>query len=112
MVAMNDKVLFQVEALQEVLNETWKVDAIESGHVFYYQLTYAVGSRYIKLITNYGPGPGETQRSVYMFVDKQTGACYKAASWKLPAKGVRYQISDLLDKPETCDPYGSFLYIR
>ena len=53
----------------------------------------------------------ERGNSAYMFVDKKTGECYKPASWKSPAKGVRYLITQLADNPETCDPYGSFLYL-
>ena len=50
--------------------------------------------------------------SCFMFVDKKTGDVYKPASYKAPAKGVRYQIETLVDDPSICDPYGSFLYIR
>jgi hypothetical protein len=103
------KVQFQLEALLEVLNDEWKVSAIESGHVFYHQLTYAVGKRYYKIIANDDPG---AHRSVWMFVDRKTGECYKPASWLQPAKGVRYQLADLVENWEKCDPYGSFLYIR
>lgn len=106
------KVEFLLEALLETLNSEWKVSAIESGHVFYHQLSYAVGKRYYKVILNYGCGADGNQRSVWMFVDKKTGECYKPASWLQPAKGVRYQLEDLVAKPETCDPYGSFLYAR
>ena len=31
-------------------------------------------------------------RSVNSFVDKKTGEVYKAASWKSPAKGVRFDM--------------------
>ena len=31
-------------------------------------------------------------RSVHCFIDKQTGEVYKSASWKSPAKGVRYDL--------------------
>lgn len=107
------KVQFQLEALLEVLNDEWKVTALENGHTFCHQLTYAAGNRYYKIIANYGPGgDGHNQRSVYMFVDKKTGECYKPASWHAPAKGVRYQLADLVENPEKCDPYGSFLYVR
>lgn len=106
------KVEFQLEALLEVLNSEWKVSAIESGHVHYHQLTYAVGKRYYKVILNYGCGHDGNQRSVWMFVDKATGDCYKAASWNQPAKGVRYQLEFLVENWQTCDPYGSFLYKR
>jgi hypothetical protein len=106
------KVQFLIESLIEVLNERWKVDAIESGHVFYHQLTYTVGGKFYKLITfDSGPPPG-SGRSVYMFVDKVTGYCYKPASWNARAAGIRFHIEQLVESPETCDPYGSFLYIR
>ncbi len=32
------------------------------------------------------------QRSAHAFVDKKTGEVYKSASWKSPAKGVRYDL--------------------
>ena len=47
-----------------------------------------------------------------MFIDKESGACYKPASFKAPAKGIRFQIEQLVDQPEIVDPYGSFLYVR
>ena len=49
--------------------------------------------------------------SCWMFVDKNTGEVYKPASYKAPAKGVRYLITQLADNPHICDPYGSFLYL-
>ena len=44
-------------------------------------------------------------------VDKKTGEVFKPASYKAPAKGVRYLITQLADNPHICDPYGSFLYL-
>ena len=106
------KVQFLIESLIEVLNDRWRVDAIESGHSFYHQLTYTVGGKFYKLINFYdGPSAG-AGRSVYMFVDKVTGNCYKPATWNARAAGVRFTIEQLVESPETCDPYGSFLYIR
>lgn len=106
------RVQFLTEALVEVLNNQWKVDAIESGHQCYYQTEIEEGRKYIKLITWLSTyGNRERGNSAYMFVDKKTGECYKPASWKSPAKGVRYLITQLADNPETCDPYGSFLYL-
>ena len=40
-----------------------------------------------------------------MFVDKNSGECYKPASYKAPAKYVRYLITQLADNPHICDPY-------
>lgn len=102
------KVQFLVDALIEQLNNDWKVNAIESGHHSYHFLTFEEGKRYIKLILNDSNNSG---RSVYMFVDKNDGAVYKSASWKSPAKGIRFYIEQLVANPNMCDAYGSFLYI-
>ena len=39
------------DPLVEVLNNQWKVDAIESNHQCYYQTEIEEGRKYIKLIT-------------------------------------------------------------
>ena len=103
---------FLTEALIEVLNNEWKVNGIESGHSVYTQLEYEVGRKYIK-VWSYLVNSGERLygRSCFMFVDKNSGECYKPASYKAPAKGVRYLITQLADNPHICDPYGSFLYL-
>ena len=106
------KAEYLTECLIEVLNNQWKVDSIESGHSVYTQLEYEVGRKYIK-VWSYLVNSGERLygRSCFMFVDKNTGECYKPASYKAPAKGVRYLITQLADNPHICDPYGSFLYL-
>ena len=106
------KAEYLTECLIEVLNNQWKVDSIESGRSVYTQLEYEVGRKYIK-VWSYLVNSGERLygRSCFMFVDKNTGECYKPASYKAPAKGVRYLITQLADNPEVCDPYGSFLYL-
>ena len=107
---------FLTEALIEVLNNQWKVDAIESGRSVYTQLEYEVGRKYIK-VWSYLVDDCETfsermrGNSCWMFVDKNTGECYKPASYKAPAKYVRYLITQLADNPDICDAYGSFLYL-
>ena len=104
---------FLTEALIEVLNNQWKVDAIESGHSVYTQLEIDTGRKYIR-VWSYLVGPeGRIRgRSCWMFIDKNTGECYKPASYKAPAKGIRFYISKLADNPHICDAYGSFLYLR
>lgn len=47
------------------------------------------GSKFYKVVTN-----NHSQRSVYCFVNKQTGDIYKAATWRAPAKHVRGSIFD------------------
>ena len=104
---------FLTEALIEVLNNQWKVNAIESNRSVYHQLEVEEGRKYLKVwerfITNGDIDGGS--RSCWMFVDKNTGECYKPASIKGPAKGVRYLITQLADNPHICDAYGSFLYL-
>ena len=104
---------FLTDALVEQINNKEKVNAIESGRTTYNQFEYEVGRKYIK-VWSYLVSQGERLcgRSCYMFVDKNTGDVYKPASYKAPAKGIRFQIEQLADNPEICDPYGSFLYIR
>tara|TARA_A100001201_G_scaffold14066_3_gene17113 strand:- start:3554 stop:3898 length:345 start_codon:yes stop_codon:yes gene_type:complete len=106
------KVEYQVEQLIEMLNNDWKVNSIENNHSVYTQLEYEVGRKYIKVLSYLSHNGDKIRgRSVWMFVDKKTGECYKPASYKAPAKYVRYLITQLVNNPSACDPYGSFLYL-
>ena len=82
MIVTQTKPEFLTEALIEVCNNQWKVDALESGHSVYTQLEYEVGRKYIK-VWSYLVNSGERLygRSCFMFVDKNTGECYKPASY-------------------------------
>ena len=72
-----------------------------------YKFYIESGRKYHKIVME-----TESQsRSVHAFVDKKTGEVYKPASYKAPAKGVRYLITQLADNPHICDAYGSFLYL-
>jgi len=54
-----------------------------------------------------------TQKSIHAFVDKKTGEVYKSASWKSPAKGVRYSLMDEESRElcyRNCDWSGGYLY--
>ena len=55
--------------------------------------------------------------TVHAFVDRETGEVYKPASWKAPAKHVRFNLSDDLDRAKLHDPNfvgwaGGYLYLR
>ena len=55
--------------------------------------------------------------SVNCFIDKKTGEVYKPASWKAPAKHVRYdmriiQQREFLLNPDNIDWAGGYLYMR
>ena len=112
MTITSTKPQFLTESLIEVLNNEWKVNAIESGTSVYTQLEIEVCRKYIK-VWSYLMGGGRrlNGNSSWMFVDKNTGECYKPASYKAPAKGVRYLITQLADNTHICDAYGSFLYL-
>ena len=107
------KTEFQTECLLEVVNSEWKVNAIESGRSIYHKLEYSVGRKYIKVNQFRVHADGSfSNDGVFMFIDKESGACYKPASYKAPAKGIRFFLESLVDQPEIVDPYGSFLYVR
>jgi hypothetical protein len=75
------------------------------GYDFYPE----TGRKYHKLImVDSGGG-----RSVHAFVDKKTGEVYKSASWKSPAKGVRYDLRLIEQREwllENADWAGGYLY--
>ena len=107
------KTEFQTQGLLEVVNNEWKVAAIESCNSTYNKLEYSVGKKYIKVNQfRVHADNSFSNNGVFMFIDKETGACYKPASFKAPAKGIRFWIDQLVMYPEMVDPYGSFLYVR
>jgi hypothetical protein len=68
------------------------------------------GRKYHKVIMN-----ANGSRSVHCFIDKQTGEVYKSASWKSPAKGVRYDLRLIKDREwllAHADWAGDYLYAR
>ena len=113
MTVTQSKTEFLTEALLEQVNDRFKVNSIESGRSFYPRLTYKVSKKYIKVLQGRvnSDGSFETE-GVFMFIDKETEACYKPASFKAPAKGIRFFLETLVENPEVVDPYGSFLYVR
>ena len=77
------------------------------GYKFYIES----GRKYHKLIMETGAG----SRSVHAFVDKKTGEVYKPASFKAPAKIVRYNLLLIKDREwllENADWAGGYLYVR
>ena len=68
------------------------------------------GRKYHKIVMN-----AAGSRSVHAFVDKKTGEVYKSASWKSPAKGVRYDLRLISDREwllENADWAGGYLYAK
>lgn len=71
--------------------------------------TFVKGKKYIKMVLQ---DPGA---SVHAFICRHTGAVYKPASWRAPAKYARYNLLDdvsfqqCLDR---CDWAGGYLYLK
>ena len=66
------------------------------------------GRKYFKIIMD-----AHGSRSVHAFVDKKTGEVYKSASFKAPAKGVRFDLRLIEQREwvlENCDWAGGYLY--
>ena len=68
------------------------------------------GRKYHKVVME----TNSQQRSVHAFVDKKTGEVYKPASFKSPAKIVRYRLLEIESREECfsrADWAGSYLYL-
>ena len=102
-----------------------QLDAIENGTANLYKFDYQVGKKYIKVFNlqyseasdYYNRPAGYRAGSVTAFIDKNTGEVYKPASWKAPAKHVRYDLRiirerEFLLNPKNCDWAGGHLYMR
>jgi hypothetical protein len=59
------------------------------------------GRKYIRIVTSRGIG----DRSVYCFIERETGNVFKSESWKKPAKHARGNISEHASKSVT--EYGA-----
>ena len=76
-----------------------------------YKFSIESGRKYHKIVME----TNSQSQSVHAFVDKKTGDVYKAASFKAPAKGIRFNLCIISDREwllENADWAGSYLYIR
>ena len=85
-----------------------KIDELKSGKC---DIDYVIesGRKYHKIMFIDGGG----HKSVHCFVDKQTGEVYKSASYKAPAKGVRFDLRLIKDREylfANADWSGGYLY--
>jgi len=94
-----DNVEYHTACIQDLKNGN-------CGYEFYPE----TGRKYHKIIM-----VANGSRSVHAFVDKKTGQVYKSASWKSPAKGVRYDLR-IIEQREwllgNADWAGGYLYAR
>ena len=102
-----------------------RVEEIENGTANLYKFDYQVGKKYIKVFNlqyqesndYYNRKAGYRKGSVTAFIDKNTGEVYKPASWKAPAKHVRFDLRiirerEFLLNPKNVDWAGGHLYMR
>jgi phage-related protein len=86
-------------------------DALKDDAPDGYQYIIESGRKYHKIVMVDSAGG----RSVHAFVDRKTGELYKSASWKAPAKGVRYDLRLIEQREwllENADWAGSYLYAK
>ena len=102
-----------------------QLDAIENGTANLMKFKVYSGKKYYKIVQQeYREGAswnnyktGYADGSVHCFVDKETGDVYKAASWRSPAKHIRFSFQNEADlrfllNPDNVDWAGGYLYLR
>ena len=102
-----------------------RIDEINNGTANLYKFVFKTGKKFHKVYfleyqdanDYYGTKAGYKSGSVHCFIDKQTGEVYKPASWKAPAKHVRFDLRliqdrDFLFNPNNIDWAGGHLYMR
>ena len=102
-----------------------QLEKIENGTANLYKFDYKIGKKFIKVFNlqyqesndYYNRKAGYRAGSVTAFIDKNTGEVYKPASWKAPAKHVRFDLRIIREReyllnPKNCDWAGGHLYMR
>ena len=98
------------------LEENYKLSYPNSSSNKTFKMEF--GRKYIKIIQSDIDANGkEWAGGVHAFVDKNTGEVYKPASYKSPAKHVRYDMRiinnrNILHNPKFVDWAGGYLYMR
>ena len=98
-----------------------EIEATENGTANLMRFRIQNGKKYYKIIQQdfdtYRDRNEYRDGGVHAFVNKKTGEIYKAASWKSPAKHVRYDLRLITDReyvlnPMNCGWAGGYLYMR
>ena len=92
---------------------------IVSGTANLDKFRYYEGKKYLKVVREEYDERNDRWRdtTVHAFINRATGEVYKPASWKAPAKHVRFDLSNDLDRQNLHDPNfvgwaGGYLYMR
>ena len=102
-----------------------RIDEINNGTANLYKFVFKTGKKFHKVYfleyqdanEYYGTKAGYKSGSVHAFIDKQTGEVYKPASWKAPAKIVRFDLRLIKDREflfnwKNVSWSGGHLYMR
>ena len=102
-----------------------RIDEINNGTANLYKFVFKTGKKFHKVYfleyqdanEYYGTKAGYKSGSVHAFVDKNTGEVYKPASWKAPAKIVRFDLRLIKDREflfnwKNLSWAGGHLYLR
>ena len=98
-----------------------KIDAMDNGTAKLMRFRIQKGKKYYKIIQQdfdtFRDRNEYRDGGVHAFVDKKTGEIYKPASWKSPAKYVRYDMRVIKERefvlnPANCGWAGGYLYMR
>ena len=98
-----------------------QLEALNNGTANLLKFRMEFGRKYIKIIQQeYDTFQDRNEYrdgSVHAFVDRQTGEVYKPASWKSPAKHVRFDMRLISDRAKLHDAEftgwaGGYLYLR
>jgi hypothetical protein len=105
-----EMLLARINRLVDSLIQSYLDYQKRSGYITINNIAFDIvpGVKYYKLVLR------DSGTSVHAFVHKQSGALYKPASWKAPAKHVRYNLLDDVSF-EVClqkaDWAGGYLYM-
>ena len=102
--------LTQVLKYSEMLCEALTQDFYKNGSKLDYKFYIESGRKYHKIVMETEGG----SRSVHAFIEKKFGNVYKAASWKAPAKHIRFNLLDDNSREECfyrADWAGGYLYM-
>ena len=98
-----------------------EIEATENGTANLMKFRIQKGKKYYKIIQQdfdtFRDRNEYRDGGVHAFVDKKTGEIYKPASWKSPAKYVRYDMRiinqrEFVLNPNNCGWAGGYLYMR
>ena len=98
-----------------------QLEALDNGTAKLMKFRIQNGKKYYKIIQQdfdtFQDRNEYRDGGVHAFVNKKTGEVYKAASWKSPAKHVRYDLRVIKDReyvlnPDNCGWAGGYLYLK